>query len=170
MITSDAVEQACSEVGTYSEMEMASEFELFFKAQPELCDFIVELTGESDPRVQELSLFLSYILFKTIRGSSETDLPAVTHAAIEHAFRDSEQWIEKLGEAQADAVHTSIVSSFEADTEPYLLQYIITEINRVPEDNVSLSDEQKGEIFFVVKTVMSTLLRRSFEDETTNPI
>ena len=168
MITSDAVEQTCAEVGNYSEAEMASEFEVFFQAEPDVCDFVVELTAESGPRVQELSLFLSYMIFKNVRLNHGADLAPVTHEMIETAFRESERWIEELDRGRGGAAPEAILSSLEAETEPHLLQYIITEINRTAGEATDLTDEQKGEVFFVVKTVMSTFTRRPFERETTD--
>ena len=168
MITSDAVEQTCAEVGNYSEAEMTSEFEAFFKAEPDVCEFVAELTAEGSPRVQELSLFLSYMIFKTVRSNAGENFPSVTHEVIEAAFRDSEKWIEELDRTSSNHAHEKILSSLEAETEPYLLQYIITEINRTAGEGADFTDEQKGEVFFVVKTVMSTLIRRPFERESTD--
>ena len=156
MITSDTVEQACSEVSDFSEQEMAAEFERFFKAQPELCDFVVELTSDSDQKIQELSLFLSYMVFKTVERD-RTALPAISQMAIENAFRESEKWIEKLHDIQSSEVQSSIVSALDRENEPYLLQYVIGEINETLQDGTQLADEEKGEVFFVLKTVISTL-------------
>ena len=47
MINADSVEKACSEVGDYSDEKMIHEFDRFFGAQPEICDFVVELTHDS---------------------------------------------------------------------------------------------------------------------------
>src|SRR5439155_5951931 len=165
--TNEAVEQACAEVSDYSEEQMASEFERFFRAQPELCDFVVELTNESDQRIQELSLFLSYMVFKAVQKARATALPEVTQAMIEDAFHQSETWIERFSHVDRDAVHSTIMYSFGADSEPHLLQYVIGEINQMLDDGTHLADEQKGEVFFVLKTVISTLLRRSIETEST---
>jgi len=168
MITSDAVEKACTEVGDYSEQQMASEFERFFKAQPDLCDFIVELTGESDQKIQELSLFLSYMIFKSVEKADPAEVPAVTHSMIENAFRESERWIETINQVEGKDVPSSILSGLGTDSEPHLLQYVISEINQTLNDGSDLADEEKGEVFFVLKTVISTLSRRPFETESTN--
>ena len=61
MIGEEMVEKACSEVGDYSDEQMVNEFDRFFREQPAICDFIVELTHESGQKIQELSLFLSYM-------------------------------------------------------------------------------------------------------------
>ncbi len=157
MITSDAVEQACAEVGDFSEEQMASEFERFFKAQPELCDFIVELTSESEQRIQELSLFLSYMILKAVETGTPGGIAPVSTERIETAFKESESWIERINQAQSPEMQSSILSGLAADSEPHLLQYVISEINQPMDDGTQLGDEQKGEVFFVLKTVITTL-------------
>ena len=52
-----------------------TEFDSFFKEQPSICDFITELTSESSLRIQELSLFLSYMVFKTVKLGQPDTLP-----------------------------------------------------------------------------------------------
>jgi hypothetical protein len=157
MITSESVEQACSEVSAYDEEQMASEFERFFKEQPNLCDFVVEVTTDSEQRIKELSLFLSYMVFKTVETARREALPSVTAEGIEAAFHESEGWIERLNRASTGETQSSLMASFAKDSEPYLLQYVISEINEPLDDGTPLADEQKGEVFFVLRTVISTL-------------
>jgi hypothetical protein len=42
-----------------------------------------------------------------------------------------------------------------------LVQYVISELNQPLEDGKVLEDEEKGEVFFVLKTVISSLTRSS---------
>ena len=157
MITGDSVEKACSEVGEYSDEKMIGEFDRFFRAQPAVCDFIVELTHESGHKIQELSLFLSYMVFKAMEMSQTDAVSAVTPDAIETAYRESESWIERVSQAEGVELQSAIAASLEKDTEPYLLQYVISELNEPLEDGSELNDEEKGEVFFVLKTVISSL-------------
>src|SRR5437870_4098551 len=123
MITGESVEKACSEVGEYSDEKMVEEFDRFFRAQPAICDFIVELTYESGQKIQELSLFLSYMVFKAMEMSGSSASDAVTSAAIESAYHDSESWIERVSSAEGVELQSAIAASLQKDTEPYLLQY-----------------------------------------------
>jgi len=152
MINSELVDQACAEVNGYTDDRMMSEFDAFFKEQPSICDFITELTSESSLQIQELSLFLSYMVFKAIRMSQPDPPAAVTPENIEAAYRDSETWIDRINEEGDEA-------QIPADTEPYLTQYVISELNQPLEDGRLLQDEEKGEVFFVLKTVISSLTR-----------
>src|SRR4030095_14865617 len=98
MISSELVDQTCLEVDSYNEDRMMAEFDAFFKEQPSICDFITELTSESSLRIQELSLFLSYMIFKTIKISQPDAVTVVSPESIEAAYRESESWIDRINE------------------------------------------------------------------------
>ncbi len=157
MISAESVEKACSEVGEYSEERMGDEFNRFFRAQPAICDFVVELTHESGQKVQELSLFLAYMVFKAIETDSSAELTKVTPEVIETGYRETESWMERIGQADGTELHSAIAESLQRDTEPHLLQYLISELNEPMDDGAELDDEEKGEVFFVVKTVIEAL-------------
>jgi hypothetical protein len=158
MITSTSVEKACSEVGQLTDEQMASEFDRFFKAQPAVCEFIVELTHESGQKIQEMSLFLSYMVFKTVEVSNPSAMTMVQPEDIETAYRQTESWVTHVSEARGNLQNT-IAQSLQQDTEPYLLQYVISELNEPTEDGLELNDEEKGEVFFVLKTIISSMTR-----------
>jgi hypothetical protein len=157
MVNGESVEKACAEVGEYGDEQMVSEFDRFFHAQPSICDFIVELTHESSQKIQELSLFLSHMVFKTIEVEETPHRDAVGPEDIEAAYHNTELWMTRVSEAEGVELQSAIAASLEKDTEPYLLQYIISELNEPMEDGAALNDEEKGEVFFVLKTVISTL-------------
>ena len=154
MITSDLLDQACLEVNGYPDDRMMKEFDVFFKEQPSICDFITELTSESSMPIQELSLFLSYMVFKTVKMGQTEALDPVRPENIEAAYRECETWIDRLSQEGDSA-------QIPADPEPYLIQYVISELNQPLEDGKLLEDEEKGEVFFVLKTVISSLTRSS---------
>jgi hypothetical protein len=97
------------------------------------------------------------MVFKAMEMSDAGAVMAVTSSAIESAYRESETWIERVSQAEGTELQTAITSSLQKDTEPYLLQYVIAELNEPLEDGTELNDEEKGEVFFVLKTVISSL-------------
>jgi len=139
---------------------MVGEFDNFFRQQPAVCEFVVELTQESGQKIQELSLFLSYMVFKAATIGETDTVNRVTPEAIELAYHESESWIDRISQADGAELQPAIAASLQADTEPFLLQYVISELNEPLEDGSELNDEQKGEIFFVLKTVISSLESR----------
>jgi hypothetical protein len=161
MISGQSVEKACSEVGEYSDEQMVDEFDRFFRAQPAICDFVVELTHESGQKVQELSLFLSYMVFKAIEADTSGSVTKATPETIEAGYRETESWMERISEAEGTELQPAITASLQRDAEPHLLQYVISELNEPMEDGTDLNDEEKGEVFFVVKTVIESLRDQS---------
>ncbi len=157
MITNAIVEKACSVVGAYTDDQMMSEFDRFFEKQPGICDFVAELTSESTTEIQELSLFLSYMVFKAAE-TAEPDLPGglveISAERIESAFHESESWIDRIEQAQDQGSGLA-----PDDSEPFLVQYIISELNQPLENGTMLEDEQKGEVFFVLRTVISSFAK-----------
>jgi len=161
MIGEEMVEKACSEVGDYSDEQMVNEFDRFFREQPAICDFIVELTHESGQKIQELSLFLSYMVFKTMEAAETGFAHTVQAEDIEEAYRETESWMERVSQAKEAELQRAIVANLQQDTEPHLLRYVISELNEPLEDRSELNDEEKGEVFFVLKTVISSFRTKS---------
>jgi hypothetical protein len=161
MVSGESVEKACSEVGEYSDEQMVNEFDRFFRAQPAICDFIVELTHESGQKVQELSLFLAYMVFRAVEAAATDAVARVAAETIETGYRETESWMERISEADGTELQGAIAESLQHDGEPHLLQYVISELNEPIEDGTELNDEEKGEVFFAVKTVISALKLQS---------
>jgi hypothetical protein len=97
------------------------------------------------------------MVFKAIELGESTSVSAVTPTAIESAYRESESWIEKVSQAEGLELQGAIAANLQKDTEPYLLQYVISELNEPMDDGTELNDEEKGEVFFVLKTVITSL-------------
>jgi hypothetical protein len=154
------VEKACSEVNAFTDDQMMQEFDRFFQKQPGICEFVTELTSDSTTEIQELSLFLSYMVFKAAEAAEPEGMDKLLEVSadrIESAFRESESWIDRLEQVtQGEAQSNKVVPE---DIEPILVQYIISELNQPLEDGTLLVDEQKGEVFFVLKTVISSFAR-----------
>jgi hypothetical protein len=157
MVSGESVEKACSEVDQYTDEQMAAEFDRFFRTQPALCEFIVEVTHESGQKIQELCLFLSYMTFKALEMSGPGSTKTVTPETMEAAYNETESWMTRLSLAADGELQSSIAGNLQRDSEPFLLQYVISELNDPIEDDADLSDEEKGEVFFVLKTVITSL-------------
>ena len=84
----------------------------------------------------------------------------VTPEIIEAGYRDTESWMERLSMVEGSELQSSVASNLQKDEELFLLQYLISELNEPTEDGTELNDEEKGEVFFVVKTVIE-----SFKDQ-----
>ena len=104
---------------------------------------------------------MSRIIFKAVEMDTAGSVTKVSPETIEAGYRETESWMERLSQADATELHASIAASLQHDTEPYLLQYVISELNEPMDDGTELNEEEKGEVFFVAKTVIESLKSQS---------
>jgi hypothetical protein len=98
------------------------------------------------------------MIFKTLEAA---DLkPEVLRPEdIEAAYQKTESWMNRVNLIQNTEMEESIARTISEETEPNLLQYVIAELNEPADDGAVLSDEEKGEVFFVLKTVITSLCK-----------
>ena len=159
MVSNECVEEAFTTINHYSDEEMHREFERFFLGQPALCDFVMELTSESGQIIQGLTLFMSYIVLKATELSVDGNLDVVVPTSVEQAYRESEAWIEKMTQVVETELGSAMASMAPEELEPHLLEYVVSTLNDPLEDGTELTDEQKGEVFLALKTVIASVSR-----------
>ena len=154
MIQKQTIEKIRQDVASCSDEALEREFDQFFSKQSEVCDFVMDVTSSSSQKVRELSLYLSYVTYKTLSGDLNLDEPIASEIIV-RAGRESQEWIQKVGEM--DAEQFSAASASEVGSEPYLLGFVVTEVQDAIEDGLDLNEEEKGTVFFVLKTVIAAM-------------
>ena len=154
MVEKQTIERIRAHVADCSDEALEQEFDQFFARQSEVCDFVMDLTSSSSQKVRELSLYLSYVTYKAL--SEDTGLTEPVGAdVIQNACRESQEWIQRVSEMNADQFSSATAS--QVGNEPYLLGYVIAEVQDAIEDGLDLGEEEKGTIFFVLKTVIASM-------------
>ena len=153
MVHRDTIDRVRRQVAECPDEALDREFEGFFRDQGEICDFVMDLTATSRQPVRELALYLSYVVYRVVAEDSGPLRP-VRPETIAAACLESRRWIERMSEpvvAEAAAVPEA------AGAEPYLIGYVVTEVQDAIEDGLDLGDEETGTVLFVLKTVISSL-------------
>jgi hypothetical protein len=154
VIRKQSIEKIRSAVAECPDELLEREFDAFFVEQPEVCSFVMDVTSASTQTVRELSLFLSYVVYRVIRDDLGLGVP-VSPEGIESACRESQEWIQRLG--SLDAEQFGAESASAVGDELYLLGFVVSEVQAALEDGMTLADEEKGTIFFVLKTVIACM-------------
>ena len=157
MISRETIEKVSSDVADYSDETLEQEFEELFGTHTEVCQFVMDLTSESRQQVQELVLFLTYMTYKTVVEEGG-NLAPITPETITAAYRESEVWMEHIGRIKESEIES--VSFTDVGEEPHLLGFVVSEINEAVEDRIQPSEEEKGTMFLVMKTVITAMTRR----------
>ena len=158
MIQRETIDKIRTNVAACSDEALEEEFDGFFRTQSEICDFVVDLTSTSSQRVRELTLYLSYVVYKALAEDGGGYGGAITSERIAAACRESEEWIQHLAEMEETEIHSAPLST--VGEEPYLIGFVITEVHDAIEDGLDLKEEEKGTVFFVLKTVIRALTAR----------
>ena len=157
MVQKQTIERIRAHFADCSDESLEREFDQFFARQSEVCDFVMDLTSSSSQKVRELSLYLSFVTYKVL--SEDTGLTEPVGAeVIVNASRESQEWIQRVSEMDARAFSSATAS--EVGNEPYLLGFVISEVEDALEDGLDLDEEEKGTIFFVLKTVIASMTVR----------
>ncbi len=152
MIGPEIIERVRDRVAEFSDDVLDGEFEAFFSKQPEICNFVTDLTSERGQQARELALFLAYLVYKAVEEGRSQDHEQVDAQTITSACGESREWIEKMHGLDGADIDRSSVSG--RDGELHLLGFVIAEMN---EAGPELSEEEKGTILFALKTVISSL-------------
>ncbi len=158
MIQKETIDKIRTNVAACSDEALEEEFDGFFQNQSEICDFVVDLTSTSSQRVRELTLYLSYVVYKALAEDGGGYGGAITSERIAAACRESEEWIQHLAEIEEAEIHSAPLST--VGEEPYLIGFVVTEVHDAIEDGLDLKEEEKGTVFFVLKTVIRALTAR----------
>ena len=159
MVTQDTIQQVRIALAKSSAKGLESEFANFFKDQPALTDFVMELTSTSRQSVSQLSLFMSYVVYKSVLLEAGGSLEEITGDRIAHASHKSEDWVHEMSQSQAWTLPASALS--EVSEELPLISYVISEIHEADIDGLNLEEEEKGAVFFVLTSVIASLTKQS---------
>ncbi len=159
MVTRETIATIRTRAVECSDEILEKKFESFFKKQPALCDFVMELTSTSRQSVGELALYLSYVVYEALMVDRAGSLDEVTSEEIAHACHESEHWVQRMSESQATELPSSTLS--DLGDEPHLISYVISEVHHAATDGLDLKPEEKGAVFFVLTAVIASLTANS---------
>jgi hypothetical protein len=154
MVQKQTIERIRGQVADCSDEALEREFDEFFEKQPQICDFVMDVASSSSQSVRELSLYLSYVTYKALVLDTGLTDP-VDATEIVDACCESQEWIQRISEMDREQFDSAAAS--DIGDEPYLLGFVITEVQDAIEDGLKLDDEEKGTVFFVLKTVISSM-------------
>jgi hypothetical protein len=75
--------------------------------------------------------------------------------AIADACRESQEWMQRM--SRIDAGQFDDASAADMGNEPYLLGFVVAEVEDAVEDGLDLGDPEKATVFFVLKTVIASM-------------
>jgi hypothetical protein len=125
-------------------------------SQPELLAFVTELTKEMDQEVKELGIYMFLVVYRMFQRAHGKIKKVSSEEIIEY-YEHNEGLMERLEGAHEKFLDR--VASVQTSRQPYVVNYVVDALmeEEEGEDAVALTDEQKGFLFLLLKTVIDTL-------------
>jgi len=155
-IPEEIVEKTWQEVAGFSPDRAKKEMMKIGNIQPDLLAFVTELTEEMDRAVKELAIYMFFVVYRMFQ-EVHRKIKKISSEEIIECYEHNEGLIERLEGAHEKFLDR--VASVQTSRQPYVVKYVVDALMEEDEgeDAVALTDEQKGFLFLLLKTVIDVL-------------
>jgi hypothetical protein len=150
------VEKTWQEVAGFTPDRAKKEMMKIGNNQPELLAFVTESSQEMGQEVRELGIYMFLVvsrMFQEAHGKIEK----ISSEEIIECYEHNEGLMERLEGAHEKFLDR--VTSVQTSRQPYVVKYVADALmeDDEGEDALALTDEQKGFLFLLLKTVIDVL-------------
>ena len=155
-IPEEIVEKTWQEVAGFSPDRANKKMMKIGNSQPELLAFVMESSKEMGQEVRELAIYLFlvvYWMFQETHGK----INKISSEEIIECYKHNEGLMERLKGAHDKFLDR--VASVQTSRQPYVVKYVVDALmeDDEREDAGALTEEQKGFLFLLLKTVIDVL-------------
>jgi hypothetical protein len=151
------VEKTWQEVAGFSPDRAKKEMMKIGNSQPELLAFVTESSKEMGQEVRELAIYMFLVVYRMFQ-KAHRKIKKISSEEIIEGYEHNEGLMERL--EGADEKFLDRIASVQTSRQPYVVKYVadaLMEDDDEREDAVPLTEEQKGFLFLLLKTVIDVL-------------
>ena len=160
-ISEEMVEQTWQTIAQLEPDSAAQQMMSFATAQPHLLGFVTTLLEDLEDESRELGTYLMFVVYKMFENSATAAIPMMEPAEIKKQYEANQEFL--LGIDTEDEQVMEEMAYLESSKQPWVFRYVTEALLEEDEDDVpeeeqlSLTEEDFGEIFLVLKTVIDVL-------------
>jgi hypothetical protein len=150
------VEKTWQEVAGFSPDRAKKEMIKIGNSQPELLAFVTESAKEMGQEVRELAIYMFVVIYRIFQ-EVHRKIKKIPSEEIIKCYEQNEGLLERLEGAHEKFFDR--VASVQTSRQPYVVKYVADALmeDDEGEDALALTDEQKGFLFLLLKTVIDVL-------------
>jgi len=150
------VEKTWQEVAGFSPVRANKEMVEVGNSQPELLAFVMESSQEMGQEVRELAIYMFLVVYRMFQKAHGA-IRKISSEEIIGCYEHNESLMERL--EGADEKFLDRIASVQTSRQPYVVNYVVDALmeEEEGEDALVLTDEQKGFLFLLLKTVIDVL-------------
>jgi hypothetical protein len=157
-IPESIVETTWQEVAGFRSDRAKKEMMKVGNKQPELLAFVMESSQEMGQEVRELAIYMFLVVYRMFQ-EAHGKIKKISYEEIIECYEHNEGLMERLEGAHDKFLDR--VASVQTPRQPYVVKYVVDALMEEDEegggDALALTDEQKGFVFLLLKTVIDVL-------------
>ena len=156
-IHSELVEETWQEVARFDPDLAGKEMMKAGNSQPELLTFMVEFTQDLNQEVQELAIYMFFVVYRMFQKSSKKKIRKIPAEDIIECYEDNEDLMQSLEGAHEKFFER--IARVQLARQPYVMKYVVDTLIEGPEDEdpVALAEDDVGLLFLLLKTVVEAI-------------
>jgi len=154
-VAENLVEKTWQEVALFSPETLDKEMVRMSKNQPDLLAFLMAYTEDLPQEARELAVYLAFVIYQIFQGSQKK-IPKISSKEIVGCYQENELFLKAQGKL------IDRIADVRFSRQPYVMKYVVDALMEVSGegDNIELSEEDKGFIFVLLKTITEVLDRK----------
>ena len=155
------VEKTWQEVAGFAFDRAQKEMTKVGKHQPHLVAFTLEFTQDLVQEVKELATYMTFVVYRMFEKNASKRIKKISIEEIISCYEANEDLMESLDDAHDKLLER--IARVQVSAQPYVLKYVVETLIEAPEaeDPVSLSEEDIGFLFLLLKTVVDVLDKKT---------
>jgi len=155
-VPEEIVEKTWQEVAGFSPDRAKKEMMKIGTRQQELLTFVMESAKEMGQEVRELAIYMFLVVYRMFQ-EAHGKIKKVSSEEIIEYYEHNEGLMERLEGAHEKFLDR--VASVQTSRQPYVVKYVVDALmeDDEREDAGALTEEQKGFLFLLLKTVIDVL-------------
>lgn len=155
MVSEEIVAEAWRDVATFGPADALREMKRISRRQHDLLVFVTTMCEQLSENAQEVAIYTFVVLYRMFERSHGKPLPKAKPRQVTAAFEALDRDLGRL--IGADDRFVERHARLTTEAEPFVMQYV-SEVLMEPDDpDAKLSDEEVGEVFMYLKTVVDVL-------------
>jgi hypothetical protein len=150
------VEKTWQEVAGFSPVEAKKELMRIDNSQPDLLAFVTESSQEMVQEARELAIYMFVVVYRVFQ-KARGKIKKISSEEIIKCYEHNENLMEGLEGAHEKFLDR--IASAQTSKQPYVVNYVVDALmeENEEEDALELTEEQKGFLYLLLKTVIDVL-------------
>jgi hypothetical protein len=157
------VEKTWQKVAGFSHAKAKKEMMKIGNSQPELLAFVTESSKEMGQEVRELGIYMFLVVYRMFQ-EAHGKIKKISSEEIIECYEHNESLMERL--EGADEKFLDRIASVQSSRQPYVVKYVVDALMEEDDegkDAVALTEEQKGFVYLLLKTVIDVLEQKGMK-------